>query len=182
MPKLLLVDYTRKRHNVRSKLKGKLSPLLTHSYTWCTVLQKNKSFDGLGKENLAKSWLSWVGDLTDSRPSLQPCYRAVCCCHHQMETKLSWRRWNVSLLLLEKLCLLSELLDSHQIRKQKKIELQVILFTGFPGWLFSLQCHPTCLALGAVRQDAEPVFFKLYFLAALHAVSCVCLNCCICLY
>lgn len=60
----------------------------------------------------------------------------------------------------------------------KKVELQIILYTGFPGRLFSLQCQPTCLAwdLGTVRQDAESVFCFFPFLAALDAVSRACLR------
>lgn len=56
----------------------------------------------------------------------------------------------------------------------KKVELQIILYTAFPGQLFSLQCQPTCLAwdLGTVRQDAESVFWFVFFFSFFGCSGC----------
>lgn len=67
----------------------------------------------------------------------------------------------------------------YGFKSKRKVELQIILCTGFPGQFVLTPVSTHCLAwdLGTVRQDAEPVFFFFFaFMAALDTVICVCLH------
>jgi len=58
------------------------------------------------------------------------------------------------------------------MKKQKKVEGEIILYAVFPWELFSLQYQPTCPGwdLGSTAQAAEPAPF---LATALDAAGCV---------